>query len=101
LYTPQKIHKKIDAIVERFDYDKCDLVRNYFGAWGEKEMVPKEYFGKGCVLPFEKISVVAPLNYDKYLKSLYGNYMMPPPKEKQISHHEKLVIDLNNSYILH
>jgi len=101
LYKPYKLHEKIDSIVEKYDYDQCDLVKNYFGAWGEKEIIPREYFGIGCNLSFENISVTAPINYGKYLTNLYGDYMILPPKEKQISHHKISVIDLNNSYTLY
>lgn len=98
LYTPLKLHKMIDGIVERYDYDKCDLVSNHFGAWGKREIVPREYFGAGCELEFENVSVMAPYNYEKYLTNIYGDYMTPPPKEQQISHHETSLIDLSKSY---
>lgn len=101
LYKPYKIHEKIDSIVEKYEYDQCNLVKNYFGVWGEKEIIPREYFGIGCNLTFENISVTAPIDYDKYLTNLYSDYMTPPKKEKQISHHEITVIDLNNSYALY
>ena len=34
-------------------------------------------------LPFEDITVRAPKMYDRFLRSIYGNYMQLPPKEKQ------------------
>ena len=101
LYKPYKLHEKMDSIVEKYDYDQYDLVKNYFGMWGEKEIVPREYFGIGCNLTFENISVTAPIDYDKYLTNVYGDYMTPPKKERQISHHEITIIDLNNSYTLY
>ena len=101
LYQPRQLHENINVIIEKYDYNKCDLVHNYFGAWGEKELVPRNYFGSGCNLIFEGIHVKAPIKYDKYLTKLYDDYMTPPKKEKQISHHEITVIDLNNSYALY
>jgi len=101
LYKPQQLHEKIDAIVEKYDYGQCDLVRNYFGVWEEKEIIPREYFGIGCNLTFEKISVTAPTDYDKFLTNIYGDYMTQPPKEEQISLHVTSIIDLNNSYALY
>jgi len=100
-YNPYKLHEKIDSIVKKYNYDQCDLVKNYFGIWKEKEIIPREYFGIGCDLPFNSISVTAPIHYDKYLTNLYGDYMIPPPKEKQVSHHDTAVIDLDNSYTLY
>jgi len=101
LYKPYKLHKKMDSIVEKYDYDQCALVKNYFGIRGEKEIVPKEYFGMGCTLNFENTCVTAPIDIDSYLTNLYGDYMTPPLKEKQISHHVTSIIDLNNSYNLY
>lgn len=98
LYTPYKLHQKINALLEKYDYDKCELVRNYFGAWGKKEMVPRKYFGKGCMMDFQNIPISVPSLYDKYLTHIYGDYMTLPPIEKRVSHHETLVVDLENSY---
>jgi lipopolysaccharide cholinephosphotransferase len=101
LYKPYKLHEKIDSIVEKHEYDQCDLVKNYFGIWGEKEIIPRKYFGIGCILTFENISVTAPIDYDKFLTNIFGNYMTLPPKEKKVSHHHTVLIDLDNSYTLY
>ena len=51
------------------------------------EILEKDIFSKSVHLTFEGIAVKAPIGYDKYLKSLYGNYMEFPPLEKQVPHH--------------
>ena len=38
-------------------------------------------------LPFEDTVFLAMKGYDEYLRSLYGDYMQMPPKEKQIRRH--------------
>ena len=38
-------------------------------------------------LEFEGHMVKAPLNYDKFLRVLYGDYMKLPPLEEQIPKH--------------
>ena len=71
---------------------------NHCGAWGDKEIMPAHWFGDGCQLPFEGLSVCAPKDYDRYLSQLYGDYMVPPPPEKRVAHHYVDVIDLQTSY---
>ena len=43
---------------------------------------------------FEGKEYFAPVGYDEWLKSLYGNYMKLPPAEKQVSHHEFIAFRL-------
>lgn len=53
----------------------------------EKNIWPIEYFGEGELLLFEDTVFRVPKEFDKILKSEYGNYMILPPKEKRYSHH--------------
>ena len=87
-----------EKLYKKYDYDSCDLIANYGGAWGEKEIMPKSVFGQGTVKLFENIEVIVPENYDAYLTCLYGNYMELPPVEQRVSHHYCSVIDLNTAY---
>ncbi len=87
-----------DSLLSRYKDDNCDMVANYCGAWGKKEICPKEWFGDGRKMNFEGIEVIVPEKYELYLRQLYGNYMELPPVEKRISHHYCEIIDLNNTY---
>ena len=40
-----------------------------------------------------------PVGYDIYLKTAFGDYMTPPPIEKQVPHHDAVIPDMENSYI--
>ncbi len=71
---------------------------NYCGAWGVKEIVPSDWYGKGAELEFEGIKIIAPANYDAWLAQVYGDYMQLPPVEKRVTHHFNEVIDLEKSY---
>ena len=71
---------------------------NYSGAWGEKEIVPFEWYGEGVELEFEGLIVKAPTKYEKWLTQVYGDYMQLPPEEKRVTHHFSEVIDLEKSY---
>ena len=74
------------------------LVTNYGSAWGEREVVPSAWYGDGCYLTFEGLTVRVPSEYDKLLTQIYGDYMTPPPPEQQVGHHYAEVIDLDKPY---
>lgn len=79
-------------------FPSTGLIANFCGAWGEKEIVPAEWYGEGCELDFEGIKVRAPKEYHKWLTQVYGDYMELPPKEKQVTHHDTTIIDLDRPY---
>lgn len=109
------IKSKISAIITRIickDYKiavkkKVKLMKsvksssrlaNICSPWGEKEIVPVEWFGDGVAHKFEGLDVILPTEYQKWLTKVYGNYMQLPPEEKRKTHHYTDVIDLDNSY---
>ena len=65
---------------------------NYVGCkswciYGEREIVPAHVFNSVIDVEFEGGVFPAPVGYDVYLKSLYGDYKKDPPPEKQKTHH--------------
>ena len=80
---------------------ESDMIANYGGAWGQKEIVPKEWYAEGAELTFEGIPVRGPKEYDKWLTQVYGNYMELPPVEKRVGHHYTDVIDLEQPYTVY
>lgn len=48
---------------------------------------------------FEGYMFKAPLEADHYLRNLYGDYMILPPAEKRIGHHDAIVIDTERPYV--
>lgn len=82
-------------------YKLCDtgeFLANFGGAWGEKEIVPAEWYAEGCDLEFEGLVVKAPKEYEKWLTQVYGDYMKLPPVEKRVIHHCVDVIDVDKPY---
>lgn len=96
--TLREIQDKKEKIYTKYKYNNSEKVISYCGIYGEKEIMPKEYFGEGENAIFEGIEVRVPQKYDLYLKQFYGNYMKLPPKEQQVAHHYNEIIDLENSY---
>ena len=80
-------------------YNENEYIINIWGAWKEKEITKKEWFGNGKEIDFENVKMRIPENSHEYLKSLYNDYEKLPPKEKQVSHHDYLYVDLEKSYL--
>lgn len=84
-----QIVDKIDKRAKKYADEKTG---KYVGVmsllvYGKSEILEADIFSKSLFLTFEDIPVKAPIDYDKYLSSLYGNYMELPPIEKQVTHH--------------
>ena len=56
------------------------------GSYGDREFSPGKCYSSMVYIPFESIKVPCPTGYDSILTNLYGDYMTPPPKEKQHNH---------------
>lgn len=55
--------------------------------YGIREIIPAEVFSDIIEVEFEGQKFPAPIGYDIYLRSLYGEYEKDPPLEKQKTHH--------------
>lgn len=52
-----------------------------------KNRFKKEWFESQVEMQFENERFFAPVGYDEILKTMYGDYMQLPPKDKQVTHH--------------
>ena len=91
---PRKlIIRKIDSIagkyrnIESIEY-VGELVLNPYGI---QEIYKKEWFDDVSELEFEGKKYYAPCGYDNVLKTCFGNYMVLPPEEDRITHHNNQV----------
>jgi lipopolysaccharide cholinephosphotransferase len=76
----------IDKLLKKYTYEHSYYLVNFMGAYTFKEMFPKEYYKKGVKYEFEGFELNGPVEYDKVLKQLYGEYMKPLPPQDRISH---------------
>lgn len=90
--------RRLDTMYKKIPYEDAEIIVNFCGAWAEKEIMPKAYFGDGIEGEFEGIKVVLPEKTHEYLTALYGDYMTLPPEEERVGHHYYTVIDLEKSY---
>ena len=57
-------------------------------AWADVPRIyQKELFDNLILAKFEDLDVYIPVEYDKILRSVYGDYMKLPVKEEQVPHH--------------
>ena len=62
---------------------------SYYGSFTEpyRKYFKKEWFSSSIWVPFDGHKVRIPMGYDKYLTSIYGDYMSLPPVEKRVLKH--------------
>ncbi|MDF2567632.1 MAG: lipopolysaccharide cholinephosphotransferase [Oscillospiraceae bacterium] len=83
----EKLQIRNQKLLSKYDFDTSELVGNCVGAWGKKEIVPKEFIGEPKLYEFENKRFYGVEDSDNYLKRIYGDYMELPPPEKRKSHH--------------
>lgn len=92
-WNTRKQLDKMDRLLKKYPCEKSDYLVNFTGQTSFKfnEMFKKEVYGAGKAYPFEDMTLVGPVQYDAYLKSLYGDYMTPPRVEDRNAHAAELV----------
>ena len=91
LVSTQKVWRKLDNQLKKYDYNNSTRLFNACGYWGVKEMFPKEYYGKGYLYEFEDIMIRGPVDYHVVLTQMYGDYMTPPKDADKEHHHIEIV----------
>ena len=82
------INKKEKSLLNKYIFDESKKVCNYFGAYGEREIIPITFFGERCLTEFEGRQYYITKNYDEFLRKMYGDYMKLPPVEERVSRHD-------------
>ena len=76
-----------------------DLVANFSGIYGQREIMPADWYGNGAQLTFGDVTAKVPVEYHKWLTQVYGDYMQLPPEDKRATHHQTVCIDAQKSYL--
>ena len=94
-----KIWKKAEAEMTKYTKEESDGITELCsGPYYMKKKYPISSFEDALWLPFEETELPIPIGYDAYLKTAFGDYMTPPPVEKQVGHHDAVLVDLEKSY---
>lgn len=84
---PSTINRRCLNFLKKYRDENCECVFDISATAEEYPLIyHKKDFNKVVKVKFEDIEVNAPINYDKILKNLYGNYMELPPKDKRYNH---------------
>ncbi len=99
ILSKSKLISKINKLCSKNDFENSAYVGNFMGVWKDREIMKNEWFGVPTPMQFEDMQINVPEFYGEYLTKMYGDYMTPPPKEKQITHHDYIYENLNEPYI--
>lgn len=91
-------NKRLEKRQKKVPYAEAKTAGNWCALYYKKEAIDKSWFGEGTKAMFEGLEVVIPKEYDKYLKSLYNDYMQYPPEDKRVGHHINSGFSLTQGY---
>lgn len=85
--STSKLVQRVESYYAQFPLDVSEYAAVVCGSYREKEILPAKTLNTFINIKFEGNRFMAFNEYDTYLKSIYGDYMKLPPKEKQVTHH--------------
>ncbi len=71
----------------KYKFDECEYVHGSTGVYTDKSVFRREWFDGNRYGSFEGLKVRIPQGTESILKSVYGDYMIPPPVEKRTQSH--------------
>ena len=97
---PESLRRNIrKRILNRIIHEKKGDLISFIWARLSVPVPAEAYEGEPAWLPFEDDVFPAPNGYDLFLTRSYGDYMKPPPPERQNGGHgKKLTIDLEHDW---
>lgn len=87
LVSARKIARLMDHEARKYAFGSLPSAGLIANPIGIGEMVDKSVFDSDVYMEFEGRQYRAPIGYDKWLRSIYGDYMQLPPEEYRVSHH--------------
>ena len=85
----ENIRNRYNHLISQLSYENSTYVCNYGSPYKNKDVHNRHYFDSYKRVPFNSLEVTVISDYDKYLRNIYGDYMTPPPVEKQTRGHVK------------
>ena len=95
----EKKWRNAERRMSKYKIDDCEYITELCeGVHSMQPEYPKEWFASAVYREFEGLLMPIPVGYDPYLKKAFGDYMTLPPKDKQIPHHDMILVDTERSY---
>ena len=83
-----KLYNYINKVYTKYNADKeYDYTASWTMAQKFNWLYKKEWHESFIEVPFEDMTAKIPVGYDELLTNAYGDYMTPPPKDKQAPGH--------------
>lgn len=89
--TEKKLKEKLFQVMEcmeEYDFDSSHKIGFLLSRYSEKEIMDRSIYDCVVELEFEGRSFHAAAGYETYLKTIFGNYLELPPKEKRVATHQ-------------
>lgn len=87
VYPLKQLMSKIEKQNIKYDFDHSNYAGCLCGSYRMKEIMESNVFSEYEDILFEGHLFKGIKQSDKYLSKIYGDYLTPPKKEKQITHH--------------
>ena len=84
LFSLKGLQDKVQRLMTKYSFDDCEKVIDYDFTF--RGIIDKRILGEPREYEFEGKKFLGVQDAHKYLTDMYGDYMTPPPKEKQIQH---------------
>lgn len=95
----EKKWRNAEKRMSRYKISDCEYITELCeGVHSMQPEYPKEWFEDAVYVDFEGLKMPAPIGFDKYLKTAFGDYMTPPPEAERKPHHDILLVDTEIGY---
>lgn len=86
-FSAHQIAIWMDNEARRYAFGSLPMAGVIVNPLGLGEMIDKSVFDSDIYQEFEGRKYRIPIGYDKWLRSIYGDYMQLPPVEHRVTHH--------------
>lgn len=90
-----ELQQKLQEVMKRYRLEDCDSFIEY--DYGRRAIFKKSLLDNPVLYEFEGKQFYGLADADYFLTTVYGDYMTPPPVEKQVQH-RFLYLDFNKPY---
>ena len=91
---------RMNLSARKYDFDTSNLVGVSLAVhYWDRETIERKHMAEAVRVDFCGRKLPIPVGYDTYLSNLYGDYMVIPDKEHQITHNELYTLKVDTNEI--